>query len=326
MEYRSLGNTGVKVSRLGLGCGNFGGIGSDPRFFGQGESERDAFRLMDKAFAMGINFFDTADAYGGGASETFIGRWLKTKDAHVRDQLLLSSKAFNPVGDGPNDRGLSRRHLKRQVDASLVRLGAERLDLYLVHEPDPETPLEETLSTLDDLVRQGKIHYLGASNFEGWRLTRALWLSDKHGWSRFEWVQNDYSLLSRRQELEVLPLCADQRLGFTPFSPLAGGWLTGKYRSPGDYPAGSRMTLRPEPYTHLETQTIFEAIDAFEKAANERGVSMGALAMAWVLAHRQTTAVITGPRRPSHLELTEEALSIELDESEREAISSLFAR
>ena len=160
MDYRSLGRTGLKISRLGLGCGNFGGIGSDPRFFGQGENETDAFRLMDRAFEMGVNFFDTADAYGGGASETFIGRWLKTKDGAVRDQLLLSSKVFNPIGDGPNDRGLSRRHIKRQVDASLGRLRAERLDLYLVHEPDPETPLEETLSTLDDLVRQGKIHYI----------------------------------------------------------------------------------------------------------------------------------------------------------------------
>ncbi len=324
MDYRSLGRTGLKISRLGLGCGNFGGIGSDPRFFGQGENETDAFRLMDRAFEMGVNFFDTADAYGGGASETFIGRWLKTKDGAVRDQLLLSSKVFNPVGDGPNDRGLSRRHIKRQVDASLGRLGAERLDLYLVHEPDPETPLEETLRTLDDLVRQGKIHYIGASNFEAWRLTRALWLSDKNGWARFEWVQNDYSLLFRGQELEVLPLCADQGLGFTPFSPMAGGWLTGKYRSRGDYPAGSRMTLRPEPYAHLEHDKVFAALDAFEKLANERGVAMGALAMAWVLTHPQTTAIITGPRKAEHLDLAGAALRIELSEDDRGVLSGLF--
>jgi len=324
MHYRSLGRTGIKISRLGLGCGNFGGIGSDPRFFGHGESEQDAFRLMDRAFAMGINFFDTADAYGGGASEAFIGRWLKTKDASVRDQLLLSTKVFNPVGDGPNDRGLSRRHIKRQVDASLGRLGAERLDLYLVHEPDPETPLEETLSALDDLVHQGKIHYIGASNFEAWRLTRALWLSDKHGWARFEWVQNDYSLMSRHQEAEVLPLCADQGLGFTPFSPLAGGWLTGKYRSLGEYPAGSRMTLRPEPYAHLEDERIFDAIAAFEVIARKRGVDMGALAMAWVLCHPQTTAIVTGPRRPKHLDLAEAAVAMELSEEDRESLSQLF--
>lgn len=327
MDYRSLGRTGLKISRLGLGCGNFGGIGSDPRFFGQGENEKDAFRLMDRAFDMGVNFFDTADAYGGGASEEFIGRWLKTKDGSVRDRLLLSSKVFNPIGpvsNAPNDRGLSRRHVKRQVDASLGRLGAERLDLYLVHEPDPETPLEETLSALDDLVRQGKIHYIGASNFEAWRLTRALWLSDKNGWARFEWVQNDYSLLFRGQETEVLPLCADQGLGFTPFSPLAGGWLTGKYRAPSDYPKGSRMTLRPEPYEHLVNESTFRAMDAFEKAASERGVDMGALAMAWVLSHPRTTAIITGPRKPGHWGLAEAALGIELSGEERDVLSGLF--
>ncbi len=326
MDYRPLGRTGIRVSRLGLGCGNFGGIGSDPRFFGQGESEQSAFRLMDEAFDMGINFFDTADAYGGGASEAFIGRWLKTKDRSVRDQLLLSSKVFNPVGDGPNDRGLSRRHIKRQIDASLGRLGAERLDLYLVHEPDPDTPLEETLSALDDLVRAGKVHYLGASNFEAWRLARAIGLSDQHGWARFEWVQNDYSLLSRSQEAEVLPLCRDRGLGFTPFSPLAGGWLTGKYRKRGDYPAGSRMMLRPEPYARLEQDHVFAGIDALEKAATDRGVGMGALAMAWVLSHPQTTAIITGPRKPEHLDLARAASSIELSEVERDALSGLFDR
>ena len=154
---------------------------------------------------------------------------------------------------------------------------------------------------------------------------RALWLSDKHGLPRFEWIQNDYSLLSRGQELEVLPLCADQGLGFTPFSQLAGGWLTGKYRSAGDYPAGSRMTLRPEPYAHLEREKIFDAIDTFEKTAKERGVEMGALAMAWVLAHPQTTAIVTGPRKPEHLNLAKAALAIELSEAERHTLSGLFA-
>ena len=190
MEYRRLGTTGLRVSRLGLGCGNFGGIGSAPAFYGMGENEEEAFALMDRAYESGINFFDTADAYGGGRSETFIGRWLKGKGARARDQVLLSSKVFNPVGEGPNDRGLSRRHILRQVDASLGRLQTDRLDMYLIHEPDPDTPLEETVRALDDLVRAGKVLYLGASNIEAWRLARALWISDKNGRSRFEWVQN----------------------------------------------------------------------------------------------------------------------------------------
>src|SRR5215207_5251446 len=164
MHYKNLGRTGLKVSAVGLGCGNFGGIGSAPAFFGKGETQAEAFALMDAAWELGINFFDTADAYGGGRSETAIGNWLKSKDRAVRDQLIISSKVFNPVGDGPNDRGLSRRHIFRQVEASLRRLGADYLDIYLIHEPDPSTPLDETLRALDDLVHQGKVRYIGASN------------------------------------------------------------------------------------------------------------------------------------------------------------------
>src|SRR5947208_2166132 len=231
MEYRRLGSTGLKVSCLGLGCGNFGGVGSAPEFYGLGENEEQAFELMDRAWDAGINFFDTADAYGGGRSEAFIGQWLKAKGSRARDELLLSSKVFHPVGPGPNDRGLSRRHILRQVDASLSRLHTDRLDMYLIHEPDPDTPLEETMQVLDDLVRAGKVLYVGASNIEAWRLGRSLWISDKRGLARLDWVQNSYSLLDRAPEREVFPLCADQGVGFTAFSPLAGGWLTGKYRS-----------------------------------------------------------------------------------------------
>jgi len=324
MEHRRLGRTGLKVSRLGLGCGNFGGVGSDPRFYGQGESEAEAFALMDRALEMGIDFFDTADAYGGGRSESFIGRWLKTKDASVVDRVLVSSKAFNPVGDGANDRGLSRRHLKRQVERSLKRLGIKRLDMFLIHEPDPETSLEETLEALDDLIHQGKIHYIGASNIEAWRLAKALGVSDRQGVNRFEWVQNGYSLLERAPERDVFPLCAEERLGFTPFSPLAGGWLTGKYASAEGFPAGSRMTLRPEPYAHLRNERVLRAIAAFGERARDRGASMAALAIAWVLSHPRTTAVILGPRRPEHLDPAEEALSIRLSEAERLDLASLF--
>ena len=308
MIYKRLGRTGLKLSAFGLGCGNFGGVGSAPEFFGQGESEADAFALMDAAWELGINFFDTADAYGGGRSETMIGNWLKQQGSEVRNGLLLSSKVFNPVGDGPNDRGLSRRHIFRQVEASLNRLGVERLDLYLIHEPDPETPLEETLQALDDLVRMGKIHYLGASNMPAWLLTKALWLSDKHGWARFEWVQNAYSLLERSDERELFPLCRDQGLGYTPFSPLAGGFLTGKYSRDEAYPEGSRMTLRPEPYLDLWTEATFDALEALRREAERRGVSMAGLALAWLHHHPDVTAPIVGPRRPAHFEPVKEAL------------------
>jgi 1-deoxyxylulose-5-phosphate synthase len=312
MEYRRLGTCGLKISRLGLGCGNFGGIGSAAAFYGMGESEAEAFALMDRAFEAGINFFDTANAYGGGRSETFIGRWLAEKGSGVRDRLLLSSKVFNPVGEGPNDRGLSRRHILLQVEASLRRLQTDRLDMYLIHEPDPETPLEETLRALDDLVRSGKVLYIGASNIEAWRLARALWISDTKGWHRFEWVQNAYSLLDDTPEREVLPLCADQGLGFTAFSPLAGGWLTGKYRSGNPYPPGSRMSLRPQPYRHLENDATNRGLDAFEAEARARGLETSTLALAWVLHQPLMTAAIVGPRRPAHLDAALAALTVDL--------------
>ncbi len=296
MLYTGLGSTGLKISRLGLGCGNFGGIGSAPEFFGMGENEADACALMDHAYDAGINFFDTANAYGGGRSETYIGNWLQTKGSAVRQQLLLSSKVFNPIGPGPNDRGLSRRHIFQQVDASLSRLQTDRLDMYLIHEPDPDTPLEETLGALDDVVRAGKVLYVGASNIEAWRLARGLWTSEVRRLVRFEWVQNSFSLLDRSAEREMFPLCADQRVGFTAFSPLAGGWLTGKYRSPGAYPAGSRMTLRPEPYQHLVSDSIFRGLDAFAAEAAGFGVEMSALALAWVLHQPRVDAAIIGPR------------------------------
>ena len=324
MDYRPLGSTGLKISRLGLGCGNFGGVGSAPAFYGLGETEPQAIELMDRAFDAGLNFFDTADAYGGGRSEEFIGRWLKIKGARVRDQLLLSSKVFNPVGPGPNDRGLSRRHILRQVDASLARLLTDRLDMYLIHEPDPDTPLEETLRALDDVVHQGKVLYIGARTIEAWRLARALWISDKHGLTRFEWVQNSYSLLDRAVEREMFPLCADQRVGFTAFSPLAGGWLTGKYEAGKQYPDGSRMTLRPEPYRHLESGAVFRALAAFADEARARNVETSALALAWVLNQPQMNAAIVGPRRPAHLDAALAALAIELSQEDLARLGALF--
>jgi aryl-alcohol dehydrogenase-like predicted oxidoreductase len=322
--YRRVGSTGLTISRLGLGCGNFGGIGSAPEFFGMGENESDAFALMDRAFDAGINFFDTANAYGGGRSETYIGNWLRTKGPAVRQQLLLSSKVFNPVGPGPNDRGLSRRHILAQADASLSRLGTDRLDMYLIHEPDPQTPLEETLEALDDLVRAGKVLYVGASNIEAWRLARGLWLSDVRRFVRFEWVQNSYSLLDRTPERELFPLCEDQRVGFTAFSPLSGGWLTGKYRAPGAYPKGSRMTLRPEPYQHLVSETVFRGVAAFAGEAAALRVDVAALAVAWVLHSPRVDAAIIGPRTPAQLETALAATSIALSSEDAARLASLF--
>jgi aryl-alcohol dehydrogenase-like predicted oxidoreductase len=325
MKYKNLGNTGLKVSVVGLGCGNFGGVGSAPAFFGKGESEEEAFTLMDVAWEMGINFFDTADAYGGGRSETAIGNWLRQKGSAVRQRLLLSSKVYNPVSDDPNHRGLSRLHIMRQIEASLRRLGVDHLDMHLIHEPDPDTPLEETLRALDDLIHQGKIRYIGASNMPAWLLVRALWLSDKYNLHRFQWVQNSYSLLERDDERDMLPLCADQKLGYTPFSPLAGGFLTGKYGFDASYPEGSRMTLRPEPYFKLWNEKTFAQLAKLQQEAAQRGVSMAGLALAWVMHQPQVTAPIIGPRRPEHFQPVREALSLALSQTEWQAIADLFS-
>ena len=310
MDYRRLGRTGLRVSRLALGCGNFGGVGSAPAFFGMGETEPQAVALMDRAFDAGITLFDTADAYGGGRSETWIGRWLKTKGPRVRDHLVLGSKVFNPVGPGPNDRGLSRVHILRQIDASLTRLQTDRLDLYLIHEPDPQTPLEETLGALDDCVRAGKVLYVGASNIDAWRLSRALSVSERRALARFDFVQNSYSLLDRDAEREMFPLCEDAGLGFVAFSPLAGGWLTGKYGRGHPYPAGSRMTLRPEPYRAFEREEVYAALDALGREASAAGVSMGTFALAWVLRQPRVDAAVIGPRRPEHIDDAVAALAV----------------
>jgi aryl-alcohol dehydrogenase-like predicted oxidoreductase len=324
MEYRRLGTTGLKISRLGLGCGNFGGIGSAPAFFGMGENEEQAFALLDRSADAGINFLDTANAYGGGRSEAFIGRWLQARGPAVRNRILLSSKVFNPVGPGPNDRGLSRRHIIQQVDASLGRLGTDRLDMYLIHEPDPETRLDETLEALNDLVRSGKVLYVGASNIETWRLASALNISEVRRLARFEWVQNAYSLLERTPERELFPFCRDRGVGFTAFSPLAGGWLTGKYRTASAYPAGSRMTLRPEPYEHLATPAVFDALARLEEEARTRGMDVTALAIAWVLHQPCVDAVIIGPRSTKHIDAALGGVGVGLSDRDAERMAALF--
>ena len=321
MEYRQLGGTGLELSRIGLGCGNFGGIGSAPELFGQGEDERQAFEIMDAAVEVGINFFDTAASYGGGRSERWIGRWLAERDSEV----LLSTKVYWSVQGNPADRGLSRERILREIDGSLARLGVERVDMYLAHEPDPDTPIEETLGAFDELVRSGKIGAIGASNLDGGQLAEALEASSREGLARFDWVQNEYSLLRQDPESDVLPVAEREGLAFTPFGPLGGGWLTGKYRRGEPYPPDSRMTQRPEPYADLVSEQTFLGLEQFQAAAAERGVEPAVLAIAWVLSHPEVTAVVVGPRRPGHLEPALAALELRLSPHDRDELAELFA-
>ena len=308
------------MSRIILGSGNFGGIGSAPELFGQGESRDEAFALMDAAWAAGINVFDTAASYGGGQSEASIGKWLASR----RHPAVVVTKLFHSITGDPADRGLAPDRIRRELEGSLRRLGCERIDLYMIHEPDPETPLADTLVALDGLVREGKVGAIGACNVDGPYLEETLAISAERGLARFEWVQNEYSLLERSAEWEVFPICAREGLGFTPFSPLGGGWLTGKYRRGQPYPAGSRMTLRPEPYRALESDRVFDALEALAAAARDLGVDEAALALAWVLSHPVVTAAVVGPRRPAHLEPAVTALSTSLSPAERDELSALF--
>jgi aryl-alcohol dehydrogenase-like predicted oxidoreductase len=324
MDTRELGRSGVAVTRIILGCGNFGGVGSSPAFFGQGIPREVAFRIMDVAWDLGIRAFDTADAYGGGRSETWIGEWLATKGSDVRDALILETKTFNPMDEG-HDHGLSRRRILRQADESLRRLGLERLPLYFAHDFDPEVPQEETLSAFDELVRAGKIGAAGASNFDGDQLAEALEISELEGLVRYEVVQNSFSLLDQGDAETVFPVCREHGIGYECFGPLAGGWLTGKYRRGEAYPEGSRMTQRPDGYLKYASDGVFDALDRLEAEARERGVSMAGLALAWLLALDEMTAVVVGPTRPEHLEPVREALGLVLDSSEAETLTEVFA-
>lgn len=215
------------MSRLILGCGNFGGVGSSPAFFGQGIPKDEAFRIMDAGWDLGLTTFDTADAYGGGRSETWIGEWLAGKDSGVRDAIVIETKTFNPMGTGA-DHGLARARIHRQIDESLQRLGVEQIALYLAHDFDPDVPQEETLRAFDDLVEAGKIGAVGASNFTAEQLAEAVELSELEGLTRYEWVQNSFSLLDAEDEQTVFPVCREHGLGYEAFGPLAGGWLTGR--------------------------------------------------------------------------------------------------
>jgi aryl-alcohol dehydrogenase-like predicted oxidoreductase len=307
-------NPGLTVSRIALGCGNFGGVGSAPEFFGQGLTEDQAFELMDAAWQSGIGWFDTADAYGGGRSERAIGRWMASRGARPR----LTTKTFNPMAAGA-DHGLEPDRIARQLRLSLDRLGVDRVELYLAHEYDPDVPLAESLHALGAAQSDGLIGAYGVSNFGASQLTAALAAGTPQA------VQNSYSLLARQDEREVLPLCAAQGVAYLAFGPLAGGWLTGKYRRGAPYPAGSRMTQRPEPYQEFVTGLTFDALDRLQAIAANRGTSLAGLALGWLLADDRVAQVVIGPGRPEHLAPVAEALRHPVTGTERIEIEAAVA-
>jgi aryl-alcohol dehydrogenase-like predicted oxidoreductase len=293
---------------IALGCGNFGGVGSAPAFFGQGIPHDEAVAIMDRAWEAGITWFDTGDAYGGGTSERWIGEWIAARGVRP----TLTTKVFHSTTGTPGDTGLAPERIRRQIASSLERLGVDRVDFYLAHEHDPAVPLEETIACFEELRAEGLVAAWGLSNY-GLDEIRA---------TQPALVQNSFSLLDREDERDVLPWCQDRGIPYVPFGPLAGGWLTGKYRRGEPFPEGSRMTQRPAPYEGYVDDRVFDALEALEREAGERGVSMAALAFAWVVA--RCGGAVCGPNRAAHLDPVLEATELELTEEDVGRIGGLF--
>ncbi len=314
MNYRRLGRTGLKVSTVCLGTMQFG----------WSTDEATAYKILDRAMELGCNFLDTADIYSrwaegnpGGVSEEIIGRWLRQSSVR-RDSVVLATKVRGRMGDGPNDEGLSRQHIFQAVEASLRRLQTEYIDLYQVHWPDEETPLEETLQALDDLVRAGKVLYLGCSNYPAWLLAKSLWISDVHGWSRFDSLQPHYSLVHRAEfERELQPLCLDQGIGVIPYSPLAAGFLTGKYRRDTPLPDSVRAGGVQSRYMN---ERGFTAVERLEAIGQAHGATVAQTAIAWVLANPAVTSAIIGANSIAQLEDTFAGAEIALSAEEKGAL------
>jgi aryl-alcohol dehydrogenase-like predicted oxidoreductase len=308
MQFRILGGTGVKVSSLCFGAMSFGGDAD----------ETTSAAMFRRCLDAGVNFFDTANSYGTGRSEEILGRLMNG----LRDDLVISSKVCSPMGSGLNDRGLARRHIMQQIEGSLRRLNTDRLDLYFVHHFDADTPIEETLRALDDLVVQGKILYPAVSNWAAWQIAKALGVAGAHGWARFECIQPMYSLAKRQAEVEILPLALSERLGVIPYSPLGGGLLSGKYTSTSR-PAAGRLVQNTMYQKRYADQVYFEIAERFADYANERGVHPATLAVAWVMNHPAITAPIIGARNLEQLEPSLAAADFTMDATLREEVSAL---
>lgn len=318
MRYRKLGKTGLKVSEVCLGTMTFGWSADEPA----------SRSIMSAAVEAGINFFDTADIYSrwspesyAGKTEEIIGRWLREQP---RDRLIIATKIRGQMGDQPNDQGLSRKHILEGVDRSLQRLQTDYIDLYQTHWPDLETPLEETLRAFDDLVRSGKVRYIGCSNTPAWYLTKALWTSDKHDLARYDSLQPHYNLVNRAEfERESLDLCRDQELAVIPYSPLAGGFLTGKYRRGQAAPENSRGAQNERIQGYLRNERNLDLIEKLDEIGKEHGKTVAQVALAWLIDAPAVTAPIVGANTVKQLHDTLGAVGFALSEAERRQIDEL---
>ncbi|RME43746.1 MAG: aldo/keto reductase [Deltaproteobacteria bacterium] len=326
MEYRRLGRSGLKVSSLCLGAMTFGEADENSFMHKVGCDEKTAFQLMNRALEAGVNFFDTADIYGQhGLSERVIGRWFEKE--RKRDEVILATKFRFTMWEGPNGKGASRYRIMRCVEESLRRLKTDRIDLYQIHMQDTETPIEETLRALDDLIRQGKVLYIGASNYTAYRLMEALWTSEKHSLVPFVSLQAQYSLVIRDLERELVPLCREYGIGILPWSPLAGGFLTGKYRQGMAPPPGSRLAQERwrARYESFDTERNWRIIYRVSEIADEIGATPAQVSLAWLLHQPTVTSVIFGCRSLEQLEDNLKATEISLSEEQRRRLDEASA-
>jgi aryl-alcohol dehydrogenase-like predicted oxidoreductase len=319
MQYRQLGKSGLLVSELCLGTMSFGSAGSWANVGSLDETA--ATRLVDIALDAGVNFFDTADVYSFGQSEQLLGKALKGK----RDRVVLATKVRGRMSTEINDVGLSRRHIMESCERSLKRLGTDYIDLYVVHSFDFMTPLEETLSALNDLVHQGKVRYLGCSNYFAWQLMKALSISEKHDWEKFVSLQAYYSLVARDVEIEIVPLCQDQGLGLTPWSPLAAGFLTGKYPRGGKGPADGRRSKETRNFIQLDDDKAYAILDEVQRIATERGVSAAQVSLNYLLRKPAVSSVLVGATKPEQLQDNLKTVEWQLSDEEIKALDDLSA-
>jgi aryl-alcohol dehydrogenase-like predicted oxidoreductase len=315
MQYRNLGSTGAKVSTLCLGAMTFGEADENSFMHQVGADEATSFAIMDRALEAGVNFWDTADVYGqDGLSERVIGRWFA--DRSRRDEVVLATKFRFRMGEGPNGTGASRRRIVKCAEESLRRLQTDRIDLYQIHMQDLDVPEEELLRALDDLVSAGKVLYVGCSNYAAFRLMRSLSISRKHGWASFATMQMQYSLAVRDIEREHVPLAVQQRVGILPWSPLAGGLLSGKYRQGQAPPAGSRMAKLQARYERFDAPRNWRIVEALIEVAEEVGATPPQVALAWLLHQPGVTSVIFGARTVAQLEDNLPAAELALPEAQ----------
>jgi aryl-alcohol dehydrogenase-like predicted oxidoreductase len=317
MQYVNFGRTGMKVSRICLGTMTYGDPGWRSWVLPEGASRP----FLQRALEHGINFFDTADMYSRGVSEEVVGRALR--DFSTRDAVVIATKAYYPMSDAPNDRGLSRKHLMSAIDASLRRLGTDYVDLYQIHRWDDNTPIEETLAALNDIVRAGKARYIGASSMWAWQFARALHVSEQHGWARFVSMQNHYNLVYREEEREMMPLCREDGIAVIPWSPLARGFLAGNRRTAD---RGDTARAKTDNFAHelYYADSDFRIVDRVVALAAERGVAPAQIALAWVLHQPGVTAPIVGASKMEQLDQAIAALDITLTPEELQQLEELY--